>query len=254
MKHACIFQLILLVFGCQHPSNRLKFKEVEVKAKDDTCTGSDCTTAHFRYVQFEGTSADSLNKFVLEVIGTSFFDDTISRGTPREMAEMFVAAYKDFKKEYPENGQNWLLDKELKVDTMFKNCISLRYDESSYTGGAHGNYFTQFSHFQLKPFRIMWLADFLKQPQDTTQIIKIAESVFRENEKLGAYDDLEEAGYFFQKGIFRLNENFHFTKEGIEFLFNIYEIQPYSEGAYILLIPYKKIEHLLNKELMSSLI
>lgn len=252
MKYISLSFLLMFLVACNNTANQLKFKEVEVQAKDDTCQTNTCTTASFRYVQFEGLAADSLNKVVEEVIGSSFFNDSFSVASPKETAQKFIAVYKDFKNEFPDNEQTWTLDKALTVDTLFKNIITLRFDESSYTGGAHGSYYTQFNHFQLKPFRIMWLSDFLNNPQDTFQMIKIAESVFREKEELGAYDDLEEAGFFFEKGIFRLNENFHFTKEGMEFQFNIYEIQPYAAGDYRLLIPYNKIAHLLNKKLLQA--
>jgi hypothetical protein len=251
MKPTCIVIGFLLFFtSCKFSNHRLTYRDVELQLKDDTCQTNNCTNVSFRYVKFEGEAADSLNKIVDETIGAFYFNDSFSVDSPKETAQKFIAVYKAYRNEFPENEQTWILDKVLKVDTLFENVVTLRFDESSYTGGAHGSYYTQFNHFQLKPFRILWLADFLNHPQDTFQLIKIAESVFREKEKLGAYDDLKEAGFFFENGIFRLNENFHFTKDGMEFQFNIYEIQPYSAGDYQLLIPYNKIAHLLNKKLL----
>ncbi|MFN8292332.1 MAG: DUF4163 domain-containing protein [Chitinophagales bacterium] len=250
MKQLLFILSLLSLFACNNAKQIVKYTQQQVLVKDDTCQTNDCTTVNFKYIRFEGMAADSLNKIVQEMIGSSYFNDSFVVYAPKENAEKFIAVYRESRDEFPDHAAVWTLDKDLRVDTIFKNVITLRYDESSFAGGAHGNYYTQFNHFQLKPFKVLWLADFLNQPQDTFQVIKIAESVFREQQKLGAYDDLEEAGFFFEKGIFRLNENFHFTDKGIEFHFNIYEIQPYANGEYGLLIPYKKVEHLINKKML----
>lgn len=252
-KLSFVFLISVLLFACNEPGNSLRFSQKELVLKDDTCQTNECTMVSLRYPIFEGTASDTLNQTALNMIGSSYFNDTFVVLSPQKTAETFINTYREFKEETPDYPSiTWVLDKDLRVDTILSNVITLRYDESSFSGGAHGNYYTLFNHFQLQPFKILWLADFLNQASDTFQVIKIAESVFREQHKLNAYADLSE-DFFFENGIFKLNDNFHFTQKGIEFHFNIYEIQPYAAGDYDLLIPFDKVAHLLNKELLKGI-
>ncbi len=248
---------ICLLHACGRGSGNankqaLTWRETNVVAKEQNCAAADCAFADFRFVVFTGAGADSLNRHIEEMMGSSYMDDSLIVTTPQLSAEKFITAFEDFKSEYPESAQRWMLDREIRPDTLLGNVITLRYDESSYSGGAHGLYFTIYNHFQLSPFRSMWLADFLSNPADTLAIATIAEEIFRNKQELGKDENLEEAGYFFTRGIFKLNENFHFTKSGLEFHFNIYEIQPYAAGELELLLPYERIAQFLKPEIFKT--
>jgi hypothetical protein len=54
----------------------------------------------------------------------------------------------------------------------------------------------------------------------------------------GDGDNFEDSPNY---GKFHFNNNFAFTKDGIEFLYNAYEIAPYAVGASGFTIPYEKI-------------
>jgi hypothetical protein len=56
----------------------------------------------------------------------------------------------------------------------------------------------------------------------------------------------EEVGYFFENQRFILNDNFVLTQKGIKFLFNVYEIKPYTAGITELEIPYEKLNGILK--------
>ena len=227
-------------------ANSLTWKDENIVVKEIGCEELSCALADFRYVIFSGLGADSLNKQVNELMGSSFMDDSLIVSNPKTSAEKFIAAFEANKKDFPEDSARWMLDREIRPDSLFENVITLRYDESSFSGGAHGMYFTIFNHFQLSPFKTLWLADFLNNPEDTILVTALAEAIFRDKQELGSDERLEEAGYFFAKGVFKLNENFHFTEQGLAFHFNIYEIQPYASGEYKLLVPYDKIERFLK--------
>jgi hypothetical protein len=48
-------------------------------------------------------------------------------------------------------------------------------------------------------------------------------------------------GYTFPEDRFALNDNYGFSREGISFFFNSYEIAPYVMGPTEVLIPYDRI-------------
>jgi hypothetical protein len=76
------------------------------------------------------------------------------------------------------------------------------------------------------------------------QLNKIAEAIFRNDEKLSATASL--SGYSFKNGQFTLNNNFLITPIGLKFLFNSGEAKPVSYGQVILFIPYSQIINLLR--------
>jgi hypothetical protein len=57
---------------------------------------------------------------------------------------------------------------------------------------------------------------------------------------------LLEHGFEFPRNKFKLNDNYGFTRDGIVFVFNSYEIASYAEGPTEIIIPYKKIRDWLN--------
>jgi hypothetical protein len=56
-----------------------------------------------------------------------------------------------------------------------------------------------------------------------------------------------EGEFWFDNNKFHLNENFLFTKTGITFFYNEYEIACYACGTTEIEIPYKNIKSLINK-------
>jgi len=59
-------------------------------------------------------------------------------------------------------------------------------------------------------------------------------------------ENLEEAGFWFNEGNFKLNDNFLITTDGLKFFFNSYEIGPYAIGTTELLIPFSRIKNILK--------
>jgi len=112
-----------------------------------------------------------------------------------------------------------------------------------FEGGAHGHTLSFFFNWNTKARKSIELADILKKGyQDSLN--KVAESIFRKNEKITDSASLA-LDYFFKDNKFTLNNNFLITPVGIRFLYNQYEIKPYAAGQTNLLIPYAKIKSLL---------
>jgi hypothetical protein len=246
---ALIFNSCNQILNKDSNTNELTWKEENVVVNEKNCEAVDCAFADFRYVIFSGLGADSLNKQVAEIIGSSFIGDSLVVATPKAFAENFIAAFENHKLQFPNDSTKWKLDRQMRTDTLLENTISLRYDESSVTGGAPIS-FTFYSHFQIAPYKTLWLADFLTNADDTLLLTAIAESVFRAKEDIAVDEDLVEAGYLFPKGIFKLNENFHFAENGLEYHFNINEMLPARE--YKLLIPYPKIARFLKPSVFKT--
>ena len=102
---------------------------------------------------------------------------------------------------------------------------------------------THFINWNTKKSKTIKLNDILID-QYPDQLDKIAEKIFRENEKLSANASL--SGYSFKGGQFALNNNFLITPIGLKFLYNNGEAKPASYGPVGLFIPYSQILNLLR--------
>jgi hypothetical protein len=105
------------------------------------------------------------------------------------------------------------------------------------------NIITHFINWNTKKSKSIKLDDILVE-QYSDQLNKIAETIFRDNEKLNATASL--SGYSFKSGQFALNNNFLITPIGLKFLYNSGEAKPTSYGQVVLFVPYSQILNLLR--------
>lgn len=108
----------------------------------------------------------------------------------------------------------------------------------SYTGGAHGNGYTSYEYFSKATGASLDLGYFIS---DMDGVLPIAEKYFRIQQEIGEEESLEDVGFWFDNGVFELNENFYFTEDQMVFVFNPYEIAPYAAGTILLEIPLSEL-------------
>lgn len=114
-----------------------------------------------------------------------------------------------------------------KIIYKSKNHLTLQIDEDSYTGGAHGNYFSIYSTFDLNTGKVLTLKDLDK---NLSKITRLGENKFRELKQIPYNKKLNDFGFFFDKDRFYLPENFGVTDKSVIFYYNSYEIAPYVMG------------------------
>jgi hypothetical protein len=170
-----------------------------------------------------------------------------AKTSPKAAYDVFARNYNDFKKDFPEAPGCW--EVTLKGDTVMVTSKALIYqlDHFSYTGGAHPNSFKSLHIFDGKSGEEKDIKSFVS---DSVALLKKVESTFKKVEKLAENADLEEQGYFLLNHKFFLPANYTFTREGIWFYYNPYEIAAYARGAIEFIIPYSELEGIVKKELI----
>jgi len=193
-----------------------------------------------------------LNEKVIERINS--YSDSASiashpqaKKSAKAAYEVFATNYTDFKKEFPDAPGCW--EVELKGDTvMVTSKVSLyQLDHYAFTGGAHPNSFKSLHIFDGATGDEKEMKSFVS---DTVALLKKVETAFKKTEKLASDVDLEEEGYFLSNHQFFLPANYIFTRKGILFYYNPYEIAPYVKGAIQFVIPYEELEGLVKKEMV----
>lgn len=83
--------------------------------------------------------------------------------------------------------------------------------------------------YDLTTGKVLELSDILVEGYEE-ELNKLAEIEFRMDKKIPPSEPLNEQGYFFENGQFRLNTNFAIMNKSLLFYYNAYEIGPYSMG------------------------
>jgi len=135
----------------------------------------------------------------------------------------------------------------VKVLYASPRVFSLEFDDGSFTGGAHPNFFSAYQNFDVLTGAKIRLADILVQEYQVPLTL-IAEQKFRKAKGLSADASLRQAGYSFDNDRFRLAGNFAIGPEGLTFLYNLYEIASYAQGITVFLIGYGEINTLIRPD------
>lgn len=193
----------------------------------------DTTTFQVNYPIFSDSKINDFIHFKLVVDS--------GKNALEEMGEEFINDYDEY---YAQSTfkSKWFISKDDSVAVQTRNYIGFKSDYESYTGGAHGNYYTNFFNYDVEENKELVITDFIN---DYKRLLNLAESIFRKQENLSENQSLSEA-YFFEKGVFSLPENFILNKNGLLFMYNIYEIKPYVSGHTELTIPYADLENMLT--------
>lgn len=197
--------------------------------------GSDTTYFYLAYPEFSDTQ---INEYVQNHLVLDSGKNSIE-----EMGTEFIGDYDKFYDEV-EYKRSWYQEKKDSVKVQTESYIGFSANFESYTGGAHGVYYILFHNYDIKQNREISLSDIISEGK-ISELTTISEKIFRMQEEIDETHSLTD-GYFFDQGVFSLPDNFILQKDGILFLYNIYEIKPYVSGYTRLLIPYNSIQDLLT--------
>ena len=270
--------LLLTVLSCsffmaschktpKHTSDSLEFDSLCIDEKThilaDTSKPCCSFVLNYTYVKnsTDSISKDSINKILRsEFLGLKYQDMS---------DEQAVRAYADqYAKEYLEETQPAYVE-EMKTfegdakdlehwftfySTMNSsviycsdNYLAYKMCFSDYTGGAHGMYNTTYLNIDLKNGKKLVLDDLFKTDYSDILTDLILNEMIAEN-GVTCCEELEELGYG-TTGNITYTENFHLDEHGITFLYNPYEIAPYSMGQTSVTVPYQMLGHILDETL-----
>jgi len=180
-----------------------------------------------------------------------FGDDGISGKDPRRNFERMILTLTDwyqnevyvFKKEFPDIGE--LLNYELyKGGTVVYNrnkILTIACENYSYTGGAHGLNSIEYLHFDLNTGQQFDL-DKLFDENGKFKLLKLVSGKCEEMKG-------EKNSELFEETIIESCNNFYFDDKNFYFVFNPYEIAPYSAGYISIQIPINELKPLLRKDI-----
>lgn len=255
MKKTLIFlvSIAFLFYACVNITDKNK-SSVSYETKNfriessGGCTSDTMQCAYYEvnYPEFRG-----LDTSVAESLGKRL-DAIVSMGNPeaegqsmREIGEGFIQDYVNFRNEIPDATGGWYYQADIRAEILIDTLISLTSVEEYFTGGAHGGHGTYFINIDPRTGADFTLSNLLK-PGYEESLRKLGEKSFRKVRELPDTASLIENYFEFPDDNFALNQNYGFTKSGIVFYFNNYEIAPYAAGPTEVVIPYEAIREWLR--------
>lgn len=195
-------------------------------------------------IVFPKFNDSTLNRFIEARVcnNTSTPDKTYK--SYNDVAGSFMKSFDEYLSFNEDNIQTWFLDVDVNVEGQVKDLVVLKFTQFDYMGGAHPNSNYTYVNYDLNSDKAVVLDSLLK-PNTFSKLQSVAEQIFRKNEGLTPDQSLANT-YFFDKDTFHLNTNFKITKDGLEFLYNPYEIKPYAAGTTKLVVPYNAIKDLIK--------
>lgn len=122
--------------------------------------------------------------------------------------------------------------------------LSYSYERYAYMGGAHGNSSRFFYNFDLSTARLLVEKDlFVENYQGSlTQLIK--QQIVEDNAEIESIADLNEF-HFFEDQI-KPNNNFYINGDGLVYVYNPYDIAPYSTGQTEVALTFERLKPILK--------
>ncbi|MFD0941597.1 DUF3298 and DUF4163 domain-containing protein [Pedobacter boryungensis] len=253
MKKLAIFFIGICIFSaCRNEKNRdsskneitvdtltYAYDSVKIYSKNVVKTDfkiSDTTKAVITYPIFKN---EILNNYILRQV-FNYIGEEEKATSYKDIATSFVNGYDDFHAQNKTSAQTWWLTISVKLLRQTNNYIALQYINSDYSGGAHPNTSFSYLNYNTKTNSALTL-DSLIATNQREKLVSVAEAIFRKDEKLTTTEPLS-GKYFFSDDKFHLPENFYVSNKGLVFLYNPYEIKPYSEGITKLTIPFSTLK------------
>ena len=180
-----------------------------------------------------------------------------SRELQKSLEQIVKERVKNFKKlnaknrvqtllsDEPNLTWSWEDNTEIRLYATTKKTFTLALINYNYSGGAHANTTVVYKNYSIKDAKELEMKDIFVEDY-TDKLTLMADRFYREENKLSATASLTKIGWFGEK--FILSDNFAITTDGLEFLYNPYEIKPYIAGITTFLLPYDRIISIMKSD------
>lgn len=202
--------------------------ETRTLAKED-CAGEVCATIEFTWPVASGSEeADKINRAIQEEL-VSHLQNENEENDLNSLADSFLDSFIQYRTDFPDSpSSGWYISEQGEVTYQSDSTLSIRFFQSSYLGGAHGNSFVRYLNFDLATGEPLGPDELVL---DRDALLALTEKKFREFHDVGDGVSLEADGRFFlDEGDFFLPNALGFKEGKFQATYVSYEIAPYAMG------------------------
>lgn len=205
--------------------------------RDAKCAARACTAAELTWPDFSGRIGPQARVNELLLITLAPSENARAELQRRRSIAAVGREFLNAARSGSDPGLPWDARRTISVVCNTPTRVLLRSDESSFTGGAHGNSFSLFAAFapatgaKVPP-------EAMVPPAARAAILPMVERAFRRERELAPTASLPEQGYTFKDDHFELSTAFLAVCGSSLFVhWNAYSIASYAAGPTHLVIP-----------------
>lgn len=187
----------------------------------------------YRFASIANTAKSEALQIIEQSNANYFFQLEDFEGTASEaLAEAMDQLRDELRIGEPDYPSGLHLEYEISTESegsvVRDTLLSYTIYRSDYTGGAHGNYSTEYHLYSLRDGFEFTAADFFGEEKTEALLAAIRAKLY---EKYGVTDDKGLADYGFFPEYISVTDNFRVTPEGVTFYYNHYEIACHATGS-----------------------
>ncbi len=193
--------------------------------------------------------SDSLRRIMLKAFNNSGYEgtepDSVLAGDLRVFRRDYISANQDLYKQMPDAGSlNWELLRFMHIVYNESYILSFYILNYAFTGGAHGLESLDYSNVDLRTGKLLKLDDIIREGrrQDLSRLLTLK---LKRMNNIPESQKLSDNGYFVNEIL--PNENFYLCRGGIGFVYNHYDIAPYSFGATDIFLTVDEMRNILKQ-------
>lgn len=252
-----VLTAILAMSSCRDKGDRYAFQYISFKQSLPYRLGNENPSCSFdiHVLKAYGTDTAFAEAFNRDISGYLFGKDTTDvRKAMILFIDSIIKVFKsdnDEQIEFAKEGDYEPRDinYEYVINTNItygnnKDIIGHFINSYQYTGGAHGGTLVTCRNYRLKDGSLVTPDNYFK-PGYEKRLIPVLDSLLLIEAGCRSREELDEHGYFSGEPMF-VPENFEIRRDTIAFIFNQYDIAPYSTGITTLMVPEDDIRDIIR--------
>ena len=252
-----VLMIALIAVACSEKGDKYAFQYVTFKEALPYTQGNEHPSCVFdlNVLKAHGTDTIFADAFNVDISYYLFGKRTTDvRGAMIHFIDSIIDVFKEDNKEQikyakEEGVEPRNIDYEYIINTEVhygnhRDIIGHFIKTYQYTGGAHGGTFITCRNYRLEDGSVVTLDNYFK-PGYKEVLIPILEKKLLEYAECSSRDELDEHGYFSNEPMF-VPENFEIHQDTIDFIYNQYDIAPYSTGITTLSVSNDEIRSIIR--------
>lgn len=238
-----------------YPNGSMSFDVHYLRSETELIKGkSDSPDAEIEITLIFPTSdyiSPEVTDSVRKIIVNSFFGRGFSLTDPDSMLVHFEEEYfSEYIKQNEEwhkvGGLSFNWEKVISMSVMYNSnyLLCLEYLKYAYSGGAHGMTNVAYDIIYLDDGRLLTFRDVFREDADQA-LSELLTMQLRKDYSIPDEVALVDAGFFVDK--VEPNRNIYVNGNGVGFLYNSYEIAPYSQGSTNIFLEWKQVSELVRQ-------
>ena len=217
----------------------LRFTMTSLQKASGDCA-AECASFEATWPVFEGGGSDAINAWIVKAISSAgMTDEPLS---PEAAADVFIADWVGYRTESAD-ALGWEMNRTVSVVFESRALVVVGVGESSYTGGAHGNYGSTYATFVRQTGEPLSLSDILVDGYEDKLRPHIVVGL-----EVALEASLGDADLYHTAEDVPLAGDWEVNGEALVFHYDPYEIGPYVMGAPSASIPREKIQALIRTD------